>query len=77
MKKKTIIIILSVLVAAATAAIELLSSCASSTRFERVTPADSVYYERSFDVYRRSLSYAKPPHYEKHPLVGVWGYLKD
>lgn len=81
MKKKTIVIILSVLVAAATAAIELLSSCASSTRFERVTPADSVYYERSFDLYRKSLSCCSfqrvSPHYEKHPLVGVRGYLKD
>lgn len=50
MKKKTIIIILSVLVAAATAAIELLSSCSTGTIFHRVTPADSVYYERHVDL---------------------------
>lgn len=51
MSKKTIIIILSVLVAAATAAIELLSSCATSTQYERVTPADSVSYHRTTTFY--------------------------
>lgn len=56
MKKKTIIIILSVLVAAATAAIELLSSCSTGTIFHRVTPADSVYYERHLDFHSGSLS---------------------
>lgn len=49
MSKKTIIIVLSVIVAAATAAIELLSSCVTSTQYERVTPADSVYYHHSTD----------------------------
>lgn len=51
MKKKTIIIVLSVLVAAATAAIELLSSCSTFTKFERVSPVDSVYFERSNTIY--------------------------
>lgn len=51
MKKKTIVIILSVLVAAASAAIELLSSCSTFTKFERLTPADSVYYEHSNTIY--------------------------
>lgn len=60
MKKKTIIIILSVLVAAATAAIELLSSCSTGTIFHRVTPADSVYYERHVDVRPGSLSRVFP-----------------
>lgn len=60
MSKKTIIIILSVIVAAATAAIELLSSCSSGTIFQRVTPADSVYYERHVNVRPGSLSRVFP-----------------
>lgn len=60
MSKKTIIIVLSVLVAAATAAIELLSSCSTGTIFHRVTPADSVYYERHVDVRPGSLSRVFP-----------------
>lgn len=56
MSKKTIIIILSVLVAAATAAIELLSSCSTGTILHRVTPVDSVYYERHVDFRSGSLS---------------------
>lgn len=56
MSKKTIIIILSVIVAAATAAIELLSSCSTGTIFHRVSPADSVYYERHIDMRPGSLS---------------------
>lgn len=60
MPKKTIIIILSVIVAAATAAIELLSSCSTGTIFQRVTPADSVYYERHVNVRPGSLSRVYP-----------------
>lgn len=60
MSKKTIIIILSVIVAAATAAIELLSSCSTGTIFHRVTPADSVYYERHIDLRPGSLSRVYP-----------------
>lgn len=60
MSKKTIIIILSVLVAAATAAIELLSSCSTGMIFHRVTPADSVYFERHVDVRPGSLSRVYP-----------------
>lgn len=60
MNKKTIIIILSVLVAAATAAIELLSSCSTGTIFHRVTPADSVYYERHVDLRPGSFSRVYP-----------------
>lgn len=60
MSKKTIIIILSVIVAASTAAIELLSSCSTGTIFHRVTPADSVYYERHVDVRPGSLSRVYP-----------------
>lgn len=60
MSKKTIIIILSVIVAAATAAIELLSSCGTSTIFHRVTPADSVYYERHTDLRPGSFSRVYP-----------------
>lgn len=60
MSKKTIIIILSVIVAAATAAIELLSSCSTGTIFHRVTPADSVYYERHTDLRPGSFSRVYP-----------------
>ena len=60
MSKKTIIIILSVIVAAATAAIELLSSCSTGTIFHRVTPSDSVYFERHVDVRPGSLSRVYP-----------------
>lgn len=60
MSKRTIIIILSVIVAAATAAIDLLSSCSTGTIFHRVTPADSVYYERHVNVRPGSLSRVYP-----------------
>ena len=66
MSKKTIIIILSVIVAAATAAIELLTSCSTGTIFHRVTPADSVYYERHLNVRPGSLSRVFPFSSLKH-----------
>lgn len=53
MNKKIIIAVLSAVVAAATAIIQVLSSCSTFTKFEKKTPADSVYYERSISFDRQ------------------------
>lgn len=50
MNKKTLTIILTVLAAAIAAALEVLTSCTTSTIFQRRTPADSVYYQRNMSI---------------------------
>ncbi len=50
--KQKIIMILTAIVAAATAILQLLSSCKSSTEFIRKTPVDSVYYKSDRELYK-------------------------
>ncbi len=50
MNKKTLTIILTVLAAAIAAALEVLTSCTTSTIFQRHSPADSVYYQRNISI---------------------------
>ncbi len=50
--KQKIIMILTALIAAATAILQLLSSCKFSTEFIRKTPVDSVYYKADREIYK-------------------------